>query len=255
MNLGSSVFLEEFREHIYECERVINDRPLQQVGENECRSQERYTWDCGLACIMMILPETERECFSENFYKICEEEGFEKRTWAIDQTYKIQKQHIRHQCETYRTCQLGPGHLHCIAGFFVDLLQDQDEQRVLNRFHESASRGVMVAQGAVSLDDILNHMRDEGPIIILTNAHLLICDRCAKAMPQLRSCLPCSPPYQGHYIVLVGFDRRKNTIYYRNPSFRDRVCNMSFSALEEARQSYGTDEDIILVHCNTKGER
>ena len=35
MNLGSSVCLDEFREHIYECERVINDRPLQQVGENE----------------------------------------------------------------------------------------------------------------------------------------------------------------------------------------------------------------------------
>ncbi|CAL4090502.1 unnamed protein product [Meganyctiphanes norvegica] len=35
MNLGSSVFLEEFSDHIYKCERVINDRPLQQVGENE----------------------------------------------------------------------------------------------------------------------------------------------------------------------------------------------------------------------------
>ena len=35
MNLGSSVFLEEFSDHIYKCVRVINDRPLQQVGENE----------------------------------------------------------------------------------------------------------------------------------------------------------------------------------------------------------------------------
>ena len=38
MNLGSSVFLEEFSDHIYKCERVINDRPLQQVGENEVRT-------------------------------------------------------------------------------------------------------------------------------------------------------------------------------------------------------------------------
>ena len=35
MNLNQIINIEEFREHVYECERVINDRPLQQVGENE----------------------------------------------------------------------------------------------------------------------------------------------------------------------------------------------------------------------------
>ena len=35
MNMNQIINIEEFREHIYECERVINDRPLQQVGENE----------------------------------------------------------------------------------------------------------------------------------------------------------------------------------------------------------------------------
>ncbi|CAL4173566.1 unnamed protein product, partial [Meganyctiphanes norvegica] len=35
MNLCQSIFLDEFREHVFECERVINDRPLQQVGETE----------------------------------------------------------------------------------------------------------------------------------------------------------------------------------------------------------------------------
>ena len=35
MNLSQSIFLDEFREHVLECERVINDRPLQQVGETE----------------------------------------------------------------------------------------------------------------------------------------------------------------------------------------------------------------------------
>ena len=35
LNLGSSLFLEEFSDHIYKCVRVINDRPLQQARENE----------------------------------------------------------------------------------------------------------------------------------------------------------------------------------------------------------------------------
>ncbi|CAL4155048.1 unnamed protein product, partial [Meganyctiphanes norvegica] len=34
MNLCQSINLDEFREHVFECERVINDRPLQQVGKN-----------------------------------------------------------------------------------------------------------------------------------------------------------------------------------------------------------------------------
>ena len=41
--------------------------------------QQRHTWDCGLACIIMILPAAQRHKFSSNFYQICQEEGFGKR--------------------------------------------------------------------------------------------------------------------------------------------------------------------------------
>ena len=131
---------------------------------------------------------------------------------------------------------------------FDYLLYLQDCQRVLNRFQGAANRNVVVEQGSVCISDILNHLHHHGPIIVLTNAHLLRCNSCAKSMPQLRSCLPCAPPYQGHYVVLVGYRASSATIFYRNPSFKDRICSMSFSALDEARQSYGTDEDIIFIY-------
>lgn len=128
----------------------------------------------------------------------------------------------------------------------------QDAQRVLDRFRQAASHGVVVEQGSTTLNDILTHLSKEGPVILLTNSHLLACTRCAKAMPHLRSCLPCLPPYQGHYILLIGYDRRKNHVYYRNPSFKNRVCSIAFGKLDEARQSYGTDEDVIFVYNNPK---
>ncbi|KAG7171902.1 GUCD1-like [Homarus americanus] len=138
------------------------------------------------------------------------------------------------------------------AESFYDHVLSKDAQRVLVRFQEASSQGVVVEQGAATLMDIVSHLREEGPVILLTNAHLLICTRCARAMPHLRSCLPCSPPYQGHYILLIGFDMRKTHFYYRNPSFKNRICCISFSKLDEARQSYGTDEDVIFIYNTSK---
>ena len=118
----------------------------------------------------------------------------------------------------------------------------------MNRFEEAVLKNVVVEKGSVFISDLLEHVRLHGPVIVLTNSHLLVCDLCCKTIPQLRSCLPCSPPYQGHYIVIVGYHMRTTTVYYRNPSFKDRICSMSFSALDEARQSYGTDEDVIFIY-------
>lgn len=132
------------------------------------------------------------------------------------------------------------------------LFHQQDVQRVLERFKHASSHGVVVEQGATTLTDILNHLSLEGPVILLTNAHFLMCIRCARVMPLFRSCLPCSPPYQGHFILLIGFDFKKNHVYYRDPSLRNRICSISFSKLDEARQSYGTDEDVIFIYNNFK---
>ncbi|KAG0711954.1 hypothetical protein GWK47_019425 [Chionoecetes opilio] len=41
--------------------------------------QQRHTWDCGLACVNMVLPPSARRKFSSQLYEICEEEGFGKR--------------------------------------------------------------------------------------------------------------------------------------------------------------------------------
>ena len=53
--------------------------------------------------------------------------------------------------------------------------------------------------------------------------------------------------YQGHYVVLVGFNSESREILYRNPSVKDKVCYMSYDCLEESRSSYGTDEDVLFI--------
>ena len=135
-----------------------------------------------------------------------------------------------------------------IQQYIITLGYFQDAQRVLNRFREASNQGVVVEQGEVALSEILTHLYQHGPVILLTNAHLLTCERCAKTMPQLRSCLPCSPPYQGHYILLIGYSMKRSLVYYKNPSFKDHTCSIGFSRLDKARQSYGTDEDALFIY-------
>ena len=51
----------------------------------------------------------------------------------------------------------------------------------------------------------------------------------------------------GHFIVLVGFDKEKQLIFYRNPATHQTLSYTSYESLEKARKSFGTDEDILFI--------
>lgn len=42
-----------------------------------CR--QRFDWDCGVTCVMMLLTRQKRQDFLRNFNQICETEGFGTR--------------------------------------------------------------------------------------------------------------------------------------------------------------------------------
>lgn len=91
------------------------------------------------------------------------------------------------------------------------------------RFQNAANVGIVVKKSSLSLRKLLLHLVN-GPIIALTNSKLLSCDICKlnKISAELRKCIPWPVPYQGHYIVICGYDINLRKIFYRNPSFRDR---------------------------------
>ncbi|XP_077804747.1 protein GUCD1 isoform X3 [Macaca mulatta] len=64
-------------------------------------------------------------------------------------------------------------------------------------------------------------------------------------------CFCRTPDYQGHFIVLRGYNRATGCIFYNNPAYADRMCSTSISNFEEARTSYGTDEDILFVYLDS----
>ncbi|EFA05371.2 protein GUCD1 isoform X1 [Tribolium castaneum] len=207
--------------------------------------KQKYNWDCGISCVLMVLPKKHRHHLLKNFTKVCKEEGVFGSTWTIDLCYLLKRYEVGH---VFYTVTLGvhPGYR---GNSFYHNILTKDEFRVNQRFETAKASGVLVERASISMQTILDHLIN-GPVIVLTNARLLNCDVCKlnKISSELRKCIPWPMAYQGHYIVLCGYELAARKIHYRNPSFGDRVCVMSVEVLEEARKSYGTDEDVILVY-------
>jgi len=213
--------------------------------------QQKHNWDCGLSCVLMVLPSADRNEILNNLNGFLQEEGFGESTWTIDLCY------ILHRCKVnflYTTVTLGvdPGY---VRENFYDKVLAKDSNRVNTRFSEAASHGIRIEKRGVSSEEIVDHLSYSGPVIVLTNANMLQCSRCSPSgsLSCYSSCFSSSS-YQGHYIVLVGFDNLSDQIYYRNPTVRNEVCEMTRSSLEEARTAYGTDEDVIFIFGTSSSE-
>ena len=119
---------------------------------------------------------------------------------------------------------------------------------------------------------MINHIATRGVCIVLTNCHLLSCEACqyyskntipqyhnnnkqdsntkrqTLSFPGLKDLCPSNDmSFQGHYVVVCGYDLPNKKLIYRNPSLCDRECIMSFENFENARTSYGTDDDVLFV--------
>nr|CAH7748977.1 unnamed protein product [Callosobruchus chinensis] len=209
---------------------------------------QRFNWDCGISCVLMVLQNQQRQIFLNHFTEICKSEGFNKSTWTIDLCYLLKRFSVRH---IFYTTTLGVHEGYRWNSFYNHILTKfllQDENRINARFKKAKGSGILIQKASLTINDILSHLVN-GPIIILTNAKILSCDVCKfnKISAELRKCIPWPTSYQGHYVVLCGYDIHTRKVFYRNPSFGDHVCMMPISNLDNARKSYGTDEDIIFI--------
>jgi len=227
---------------------------------NVGHTQQQFDWDCGLSCVLMALDAADecdaKDSILENLEEICRNEGFGHSTWTIDLCYLL-KHYAPRLAFSYTTITLGVDPSYMNQVFYNKILK-RDSERVQDRFEQAKAQGVTVLEQRVPIEDIVQHINDAGTCIVLTNANLLSCETCSHfnlsgsgdntcntSCFLLRTC--GSSAYQGHYVLAVGFDIPKRKIYYRNPTLRDRVCKMSFERFDEARNSYGTDEDLIFV--------
>ena len=212
--------------------------------------RQRSNWDCGLSCVLMCLNDEERQTLTNDVSRLCSEEGFGNSTWTIDLCYMI-KHRFPHIPFYYTTITLGVDPGYGSEKFYSAILR-KDHERVNHRFQMSDQNGVNIQKRSASTFELLNHVANKGVCIVLTNANLLICDVCESQScfgkhGTNMSCLGIKKPYQGHYVVMCGYKLKEKKIIYRNPGYIDRECVTSFEIFDDARTSYGTDEDVIFV--------
>lgn len=80
----------------------------------------------------------------------------------------------------------------------------------------------------MSVQEIQSHLEQGHVAIVLVNAVVLACELCSSPvkyccfLPVGQKCFCRKADYQGHFIVLCGFNKTSGSIYYNNPAYSDR---------------------------------
>ncbi|XP_036923339.1 protein GUCD1 isoform X2 [Sturnira hondurensis] len=256
--------------------------------------QQLYHWDCGLACSRMVLRYLGQLDDGE-FESALQELQLTRSIWTIDLAYLMRHFGVRHR---FCTQTLGVDKGYKNQSFYRKHF-DTEETRVNQLFAQAKACKVLVEKCTVSVQDIQAHLAQGHVAIVLVNSGVLHCDLCSSPTkyccfaPRGHRCFCRTPDYQGHFIVLRGYNRATGSIFYNNPAYADRLshcllpkdpaspgplspvpslwacsklvttlktcwppphpgmCSTSVSNFEEARTSYGTDEDILFVYLDS----
>lgn len=211
--------------------------------------RQEYHWDCGLACSKMVLKYL--QCVDDDqFQRACWELKMTESVWTIDLAYLMNHIGVRH-CFFTQTLGVDKGFKN--QAFYKKHF-DTEEDRVNDLFLKAEGKGVIVKKCSVSVQEIQSHLQEGHVAIVLVNAVVLSCELCSSPvkyccfLPMGQKCFCRKPEYQGHFVVVCGFNRTTDSIYYNNPAYSDRVCCTSLRNFEEAWRSYGTDEDILFIY-------
>ncbi|XP_042684645.1 protein GUCD1 isoform X1 [Centrocercus urophasianus] len=214
--------------------------------------QQLYHWDCGLACSRMVLQYLDH-LDNDEFQKAIQELRLTKSIWTIDLAYLMRHFGVKHK---FCTQTLGVDKGYKNQSFYRKHF-DTEENRVNQLFAQAKASKVQVEKCTVTVQDIQKHLSQGHVAIVLVNAVLLLCDLCSSPvkyccfLPIGQKCFCRNPDYQGHFIVLCGYNTASGSIYYNNPAYADRTCCTSIRNFEEARRSYGTDEDILFIYTDS----
>jgi hypothetical protein len=198
------------------------------------------------------------------FRDVCRRLGFGDSVWTIDLAYILRHYRVRH---ALCTVTFGVDRGYSSARFYRERFS-ADELRVNALFQQAAGLGVVAQKRSVALDEILAHLRKRCVVVALVDWRHLDCDWCGggvggRCLGGVSACLgKClggcgggsGGAYQGHFIVVVGFNSSQRVIYYKNPSYSIGLCCCSWETFDAARKSYGTDEDLLFVYERESGD-
>ncbi|KAH0907844.1 hypothetical protein HID58_039671 [Brassica napus] len=197
------------------------------------------SWDCGLACVLMVLRASGiTSCTIEDLAEICSTNSI----WTVDLAYLLQRFCVEF---SYCTITFGANPNYSIEEFYKEQLPE-DLLRVDLLFRKAHESGIVIQCRSVSIDEI--------SCLLLSGNYIAIAlvdqDKLSKSWLEeviVAGLHSSNSSYTGHYIVICGYDAVKNEFEIRDPASSKMHERVSSKCLENARKSFGTDEDLLLI--------
>lgn len=200
---------------------------------------QQQTWDCGLACILMVLKTLDiNDCNIQDLLALC----CTTSIWTVDLAYLLQKYCVSF---SYFTVTLGANPNFSGEEFYKEQLP-RDLVRVDTLFQKAVDAGIDIQCRSVSEEEISVLILSGNWIAIaLVNLYKLsnswLEDVCISGL------YSGSSDYAGHYVVICGYDAEMNEFEIRDPASSRKHEKVTLKRLQEARKSFGTDEDLLLI--------
>ncbi|GLC36565.1 hypothetical protein PLESTM_000460800 [Pleodorina starrii] len=208
--------------------------------------KQYFNWDCGLACVQMIL---QASGFPHCDYRILRQFCATTSIWTVDLAHLLRRFGL---AVSFFTVTLGPNPAYANESFYMENMED-DERRVSQLFVDAARVGIEVQQRSISSEELQFWLLSGSCLVIV-----LVDKR--KLDPWLAAADMCLPSlcgmelgYTGHYVLVVGYDGVSQEYVVRDPAAQEPDLRVSAAALDAARRSFGTDEDILVVGCGGCG--
>lgn len=207
--------------------------------------RQEFNWDCGLACVLMVLKALSMHWFTLSYLR---RRCSTKSIWTIDLAHLIQGCGVPVELST---TTIGANPSYAKECFYAENLIE-DEARVAHLFRTAPDVGIVIKHCSIGLREIQQY--------ILSRQHLIIAlvdkgklNAAASSLvhisPFINSSLTVAPTaYTGHYIIICGYNSLRDEFDIRDPASEQAEIQLPSAALELARKSFGTDEDLLIVH-------
>ena len=248
--------------------------------------RQSHEYDCGLACVSMVLVGVLQSYNLpydrwSHPQAVCEfyanASGSNRSIWTIDlfvllhDLVKAENMEERLQLR-YTTEVVGCNPEFATQPFYV-LDFSSDERRVEHQFRACLQGGRAVEQATCSTEQFLASVREPRTVLIvlIDSAYLLRHYRqrfgppsphaahatyyAGRLLSLFMGCFGCPaavavPPapheFQGHYVVVTGYDPVTDCVFVNNPSHLTPE-EIPLETFEKSREAFGTDGDIIHI--------
>ncbi|CAF1069407.1 unnamed protein product [Didymodactylos carnosus] len=196
-------------------------------------------WDCGVTCVRMVLSYYKIDL--NLFDALLSEYNCNKSTWSIDLLNMLSYLHVRSKLSTIT---LGCSDNYASVPYYKNII-DKDRQRVEELF---SNQKLNFEKCSLEWSNIKLELDQNKPFIVLIDANKLSCICCTSIVGRLISKV-WSSSYQGHYIVVVGYqidEKQTEYVLYKDPGSTECLCKTTIENFDRARKAFGTDEDIII---------